>query len=158
MEYHILFPILAIATILGLNISIAAAMEEKSEFELPESGRVITFSNNVTSRMMGGLDPPGAVASRKSNDVKAENRFEMGESGVIIDFNPRTDGTPGFGYPWAAPLYRPRSDRAASGPPVLEAYELPESGHLVVFPRQVELRREQAARMQVLDRTVSDKR
>jgi hypothetical protein len=158
MEYHILFTIMAIATILGLSVSTAAAMEEKNEFELPESGRVITFSDNVTSRMMGGLDPPGAVASRKSNDFKAGNRFEMGESGIIIDFNPRVAGAPLFGAPRIAPSVRPRSDRAASGPPVLEAYEMPESGRLVVFPRQVELRREQAARMQVLDRTVSDKR
>ncbi len=158
MEYHILFPILAIATILGLNISIAAGMEEKVEFELPESGRVITFSPNVTSRMMGGLDPPGAVANRRSNDFKAENRIEMEESGVIIDFNPRPDGTPRFGFPWAAPLYRPLSDRVAAGPPVLEAYEMPESGRLLVFPRQVEKRREQAMRMQSPEPVVSETR
>ena len=158
MEYHILFTILAIATILGLNVSATAAMEEKNEFELPESGGVITFSNNITSRMMGGLDPPGAVASRKSNDFKAANRFEMGESGILIDFNPRVDGAPRFGFPRSAPLDRSRSDRAGSGPPVFEAYEMPESGRLLVFPGQVAKRREQAILMQPLERAVSDKR
>lgn len=158
MEYHILFTILAIATLLGLNVSTAAAMEEKSEFELPESGRVITFSNNAAARMMGGLDPPGAAASRKSYDANAVNRFEMGESGIMIDFNSRMEGAPRFGWPWTAPSDRLQSDRAAPAPPVYEAHEMPESGRLIVFPRQVELRREQAARMQVLDRTVSDKR
>ena len=158
MEYHILFTIMAIATILGLSVSSAAAMEEKIEFELPESGRVINFSNNVTSRMMGGLDPPGAVASRKSKDFKAMNRFEMGESGIVIDFDAPTDGAPRFGWPWTAPRDRQRSDRGASGAPVFEAYEMPESGRLLVFPDQVAKRREQAILMQPLDRAVPDKR
>ena len=156
MEYHIFFTILAIATILVINVSNAAAMEEKIEFELPESGRVVTFSNSVTSRMMGGLDPPDTVAGRKSNDLEAVNRFESGESGMFIDFTPRADGAPKFGFPWPAPSERPRSDPAASGPPVFEAYEMPESGRLLVFPDQVEKRREQADRMRPLDRVVSE--
>ena len=158
MEYHIFFTILAIATILVINLSSAAAMDEKIEFELPESGRVVTFSNSVTSKMMGGLDPPGAVANRKSNDPEVVNRFEAGESGMVIDFTPRADGTPRFGFPSLAPPARPRSAPAASGPPDFEAYEMPESGRLLVFPDQVEKRREQAERMRPLERAVSDKR
>ncbi len=157
MEYHILFTILAIVTILSINFSTAAAMEEKSEFELPESGRVITFSNNATALTMDGLDPPGAAASSGSYSANAVNRFEMGESGIIIDFNPRTNGMPIFGSPRIAPLDRPRSDRAGSEPHAFEAYEMPESGRLIVFPRQVELRREQALGMRPRDHVVSDK-
>ncbi len=157
MEYHILFTILAIVTILSINLSTAAAMEEKSEFELPESGRVITLGNDAAAGTMGGLDPPGAAASRRINSAKAVNRYEMGESGMIIDFNPRTNGMPIFGSPRIAPLDRPRSDRAGSEPHAFEAYEMPESGRLVVFPRQVELRREQALRMRPRDHVVSDK-
>ena len=158
MEYHIFFTILAIATILVINLSSAAAMDEKIEFELPESGRVVTFSNSVTPRMMGGLDPPGAVANRNSNEPKTVNRFESGESGMVIDFTPRADGTPKFGFPWSGPLKRPRSASAVSGAPVFEAYEMPESGRLLVFPDQVEKRREQADRMRPRDRVVSETR
>ena len=77
---------------------------------------------------------------------------------MVIDFTPRADGTPKFGLPWPAPLDRPRSAPKASGPPVFEAYEMPESGRLLVFPDQVEKRREQAERMRPLERAVSDKR
>jgi hypothetical protein len=158
MEYRILFTILAIATIFLINFSTALAMEEKSEYELPESGRIITFGDNAQVSTSGGLDPPSSVASPTSYDARAANRFEMGESGIIIDFNASTDGAPSLGSTRVAPFDPPRAGPAASASPAFEAYELPESGRLIVFPRQVELRREQAIRMQVHDRTVSDKR
>ena len=158
MEYPIIFTILAIAISLALTFSPATAMEEKMEFELPESGQVITLSNNVTPRMMGGLDPPGTVPNRHVYDPKTLNRFEMGESGIVIDFNIRTDGASRFGLPWTAPLDRPRSGGVASAPPLFEAYEMPESGRLLIFPHQVEKRREQAIRMKPLGHAVSDKR
>ncbi len=149
MEHHISFIILAIAMMLAVNYSAAVAMEEKSEFELPESGGVITFRHSEPRMTWGGLDPPTPAGKNWYNTAPAADRFEMGESGIMIDFGSRTAQAPVFGFFRTAPADRSAHGPAAASPPVLEAYELPESGRLIVFPRQVEMRRAHALQMQM---------
>ena len=157
MKKYTFFLILAIVTILGNNFSPAMAMEEKSEFELPESGGIITFGNNAAVRPAGGLDPPVDVVSSRPADATVVRRFEMVESGNLIEFSPRTAYAAGFGFPGSSPLERSRPGHATVRPPVFEAFELPESGRLVVFPRQVEKHRIQARRMMLPSHVTSDK-
>lgn len=157
MEHHILIIILAIATFFFINFSTAAAMAENSEFELPESGQIIYFGDAAAIRTAGGLDPPAGALSRRPDDAQTADRFEMGESGILVDFNRRTADGRIVGFRPEPFFDRPVSVRAAQGKPTLEVYEMPESGHLIVFPRQVEKRKAQALRMQLRERVVSDK-
>jgi hypothetical protein len=156
MEIHMPYIVVAIVMMLGINFSSALAVEERSEFELAESGRVITFNSSVTA--VGGLDPPRSNIGPEDDHAKAVDRFEMVESGVVIDFNPATESTPRFVLPGDAPSDRGRTEGVVPGPPVFEAHEIPESGHLIVFPRQVEKREAQALQMQPLGHVVTNRR
>ena len=156
METHLRYILRAIVMMLGINFSSALAVEERSEFELAESGRVITFNMGV--KAAGGLDPPRSNIGPEDDHAKAVDRFEMVESGVVIDFNPVTASTPRFVLPGDAPSNRGRTEGAVSRPPVFEAHEMPESGHLIVFPRQVEKRKAQALQMQPLGHVVTNRR
>ena len=158
MEYPILIIILAIATVFFIGFSIAEAMEEKMAFELPESGRVLNFGDRVPVRSSGGLDPPAGEFSPGAYDARIAERFEMAESGILIDFNRLKADLSAFGISPALPSDASLTGNTTAARPTLQAFEIPESGHLVVFPHQVELRRDQAARMRPLEGVVSDKR
>ena len=158
MEYPILIIILAIATVFLTGFSTAEAMEEKMEFELPESGKVLNFGDSVPVRSSGGLDPPAGELSPGAYGVRIAAHFEMAESGILIDFNRLKADLSAFGFSQALPSDASLPGNTTAATPALKAFEMPESGHLVVFPHQVELRREQAARMRPLEAVISDKR
>lgn len=158
MEYPILIIILAIATVFLVNFSTAKAMEEKMAFELPESGQVINFGDRVPVRSSGGLDPPAGELSPGVYDARVAERFEMAESGILIDFNRLKADNPAIGFSLASPSDPSLPVHSTAATPAFQAFEMPESGHLVVFPHQVALRREQAAQMRSLEDVLSDKR
>ena len=158
MEYPILVIILAIATMFYINVSTAEAMEEKMEFELPESGTVINFSESVSARSSGGLDPPDVESSHGGYDARISERFEMVESGILIDFNRLESDSRVIGSSLAPPSAHSLHVHTAAATSAFQAFEMPESGHLIVFPHQVELRREQSAHMQTFEGVITDKR
>ena len=158
MEYPILIIILAIATMFIINYSTAEAMEEKMEFELPESGTVINFGERVPARSSGGLDPPAVESSPGGYDAQVVERFEMAESGIMIDFNRHAPDSLVIGFSLVPPSDPSLPVHTAAATPAFQAFEMPESGHLVVFPHQVTLRREQAAHMQMFEGVITERR
>ena len=74
----------------------------------------------------------------------------------MIDFKRIETNDPGTGFSLPS-LFDPWPPiRTAPTPPAFKAFEMPESGHLIVFPQAVELRRKQAAQMRSLEGVVSN--
>ena len=157
MEYPIRITILAIATVFFINFSTAEAMEEKMEFELPESGTIINFGDSVPDRPSGGLDPPSGELNHGTYEARFVERFEMAESGIVIDFNRIETDNSAIGFSLALNSDPSLSIRTAPATQAFRAFEMSESGHLIVFPREVELRRKKAAQMQSIEGVVADK-
>lgn len=68
------------------------------EFELPESGTVITFANSLPVITSGGLDPPAVESSHGVYGARVAERFETAESGIMIDFNRLKPDYPVIGF------------------------------------------------------------
>jgi hypothetical protein len=129
-------------------------MEEKMEFELPESGTFITFANSLPVITSGRLDPPAVESSYGVCGARVAERFETAESGIMIDFNRLKPDYPVIGFSRTPPSAPSFPVHTAPATQAFQAFEMSESGNLIVFPHQVELRRKQAAQMRSLEGVV----